>query len=450
MSVAKVAGWQVEALLIHFREEYTQAVRKAIEFQPDVIGFTTVSSQYHFVKELAVLFKKALPRTVIVCGGVHMTINKDSLLEAEAIDAGFVGESEGSFKDFLSRLEKGQEWRDVDNLAYVRRGRVHLNPLRPLMEDLDILTPPDRDNVFFETTLKKVGYASFFFSRGCPFLCSYCSNRAIAAQYGLHRNAARYRSVNSSIEEIERVVARYRLDKVAISDDIFGIDKVWRKEFCEQYRKRIGIRFFCLLRANIIDDEFARLLKHAGCFKVSIGLESGNEYVRNKIMNRSMSQGQIIKAFDVLRKHGIQTNALNIIGVPGETDSMLWDTIRLNRRVRPTTSGVNIFYPYKGTELGDYCFKNKLVDEELFESFSNERRGSVLLYPPEQKARLEYYCVNWEKLIYKWDFAHWVRVWGKKILEKLKLLSFLRKCRTYFSRRNRQNLRDLGPSVARI
>src|SRR3990170_2252200 len=91
MSVAKVAGWQVEALLIHFREEYTQAVRKAIEFQPDVIGFTTVSSQYHFVKELAVLFKKALPRTVIVCGGVHMTINKDSLLEAEAIDAGFVG-----------------------------------------------------------------------------------------------------------------------------------------------------------------------------------------------------------------------------------------------------------------------------------------------------------------------------------------------------------------------
>jgi hypothetical protein len=82
---------------------------------------------------------------------------------------------------------------------------------------------------------------------------------------------------------------------------------------------------------------------------------------------------------------------------------MIWDTIRLNRRVRPTSSGINIFYPYKGTVLGDSCFDKGMVDEEAYLSFSNERRQSVLNYPLDMKKRLVYYHENWEQLIWPFD-----------------------------------------------
>jgi radical SAM superfamily enzyme YgiQ (UPF0313 family) len=64
-------------------------------------------------------------------------------------------------------------------------------------------------------------------------------------------------------------------------------------------------------------------------------------------MDKRVTNKQIIEAFDTVHKYGIETNFMNIIGVPGETDEMIWDTINLNRRRKPTSYGVNVFYPYK-------------------------------------------------------------------------------------------------------
>jgi radical SAM superfamily enzyme YgiQ (UPF0313 family) len=109
----------------------------------------------------------------------------------------------------------------------------------------------------------------------------------------------------------------------------------------------------------------------------------------------------------------LETLAVNIIGVPGESEKEILDTVKLNRRLRPTASGVNIFYPYKGTELGDKCFKEGLVDKERFLSFSNERRETVLKYSEEHKKMLSYYYDNWEILVDPYNF-------------KLRLVKFLK------------------------
>ncbi|MFH1995925.1 MAG: radical SAM protein, partial [Candidatus Omnitrophota bacterium] len=177
----------------------------------------------------------------------------------------------------------------------------------------------------------------------------------------------------------------------------------WRKEFCQRYKKDIGLPFGCLLRANVVDEEFIRLLKAAGCYRIEIGIESGNDYIRNDVMRRGMSNEQVIRAFALARSAGIETNAINIIGTPGEDEEMIWDTIRLNRLVRPTTSSVNIFYPYRGTKLGDDCFEKGLVDKNLYGDFSNERRETVLNYPDAYKKKLLHYSRNWEALVYPFD-----------------------------------------------
>ena len=112
-------------------------------------------------------------------------------------------------------------------------------------------------------------------------------------------------------------------------------------------------------------------------------------------MDRAMKRETIINAFKLAKKFGLKTNAINIIGVPGETKEALLDTIRLNQEIDPTTSGVNIFYPYKGTPLGDKCFKDGLVNLEKYKDFSNERRESVLNYDEEWLETLKYYRSNW-------------------------------------------------------
>jgi len=419
IAISKQKGHQIDCMLITSQEEYDSVFKKIEELQPDIIGFSTVSSQFHFVKELAELIKKNYPDIIIVCGGVHPTINPYCIKEAKGIDAVFVGESEGAFRDFLDCVSQKKSFKNINNIAYRSNGGVVINPLNSLILDLDELPYSDRDNIYFEQSLKAIGFASFYFSRGCPYLCSYCSNHAIAKSYGLERNNTRYRSPESCIWEIEEVIRKYHVKQISIGDDTFGLNKKWRKEFLRKYKERIGLPFYCLLRANIVDEEFVKLIKEAGCFKVLIGVESGNEYVRNEIMKRHMTNEEIIRAFDLLRKYRIEATALNIIGVPGETEEMIWDTIRLNRRINPKYSGVNIFYPYKGTELGDYCFEHNLVDEERFKNFSNERRETVLNYPKEYRDKLTYYYDRWEELVHRWHLIHRLKMIIRDACKKL-------------------------------
>ena len=79
---------------------------------------------------------------------------------------------------------------------------------------------------------------------------------------------------------------------------------------------------------------------------------------------------------------------------------MLLETVKLNQEINPSTSGVNIFYPYKGTPLGDECFKKGLVNIEKYKDFSNERRESVLNYSEEWLETLKYYRSNWYKEVF--------------------------------------------------
>ena len=96
---------------------------------------------------------------------------------------------------------------------------------------------------------------------------------------------------------------------------------------------------------------------------------------------------------------GLETLAVNIIGFPDETEEMIKRTIKLNKILKPTTSAVNVFYPYKGTELGDKCFKENLVDLERFETFDNERRESILNFSEDHHKMIMSYYNNWDKLI---------------------------------------------------
>lgn len=423
-------GHECKFVAVNSEEDFNNVIMTVKEFSPRVVGFSSVSSQYGSVKKMATMIKEQFPKVLIVCGGVHPTIYPEALLESHNIDGFFLGESELPFVEFLQRVEGGDSYHETDNFAYVNNGILIKNKLQPRMLDLDKLPPPDKTVYPYSDIMKRRGLAEFLFNRGCPFLCTYCSNEAIAKTYGKTRNTTRYKSPELCIQEIEDVLNQHSFDYISIVDDVFGMNRKWLRDFLSLYKKRIGVKFTCLLRVEIAKEDLIAELKEHCCDRIFFGIESGNEYIRTKLMNRKMTNEEIIQVFDLCRKYELRTLAVNIIGVPGETESMVWETINLNRRIKPTTSGVNIFYPYKGTVLGNYCFDNNLVDIKQFEDFSNERRETVLKFSEEHKKKLSYFYKNWDILVYPFD----VKIRAVRLLDKIGLLQHARKIKRSLTR----------------
>lgn len=435
VSVCREAGHHVKVKIIASTDDYDDLLTEVTEFNPRVVGFSTVSSQYNFVKTMAAQVKKTAPDVITVCGGVHPTIAPQALLESDHLDGFFIGESEQVFLEFLEKVEKGECYRDTDNFAYVKDGDLVKNALRPLIQKLDELPYPDKELYPYEETILKLRYAPFFFTRGCPYECTYCSNQALADTYGRLRNFPRFRSPESCIQEIEQTLEMYHelVTHIVIADDIFGLNTEWRQEFCDKYServlKRFGKQFMILMRVEMINDKLLTMLKAAGCFKVFFGVESGNEEMRKSILLRNMTNKTIIDAFDLCREYGLETLAVNIIGFPGETEEMIMDTVKLNRRLNPTISGVNIFYPYSGTELGDKCFDEGLVDLDKFETFSSERRETVLNYSDEHKEMLSYYYSNWGVLVKPYDVKQRIEKFRRRTVSVLGKVGLLESAR---------------------
>ena len=407
MAVTKKAGYDIKQVQIFEKSEYEMFKDEVKSYKPDVIGFTAVSSQFSFVAELCDLAKDISPKIVTVCGGIHPTLYPECLKEAKNLDTIFRGDSEVPFLNFLQSIKNNQSWEDNESIAYLRKdGTVKRNKLAelPTPEDLDKMPFPDRETFSYDKILKKVGIASFHFTRGCPFVCTYCSNIGIAKVYGQSRYNIRQASPEHSIREIEDVVLKNpdvgKKYIIYFTDDIFGLNKKWRREFLAMYRERIKIPFVCLLRCDVVNEDFMKDLARSHCMKIQFGVESGDDYVRNEIMKRSMERSTIVEAFKLAKKYNVKTNAINIIGVPGETKEMLMNTVKLNREINPTTSNVNIFYPYKGTPLGDKAFVDGIVNIEAYKDFSNERRSSVMAYSDEWLNTLKYFKDNWTKEVY--------------------------------------------------
>jgi anaerobic magnesium-protoporphyrin IX monomethyl ester cyclase len=432
MAVTKQAGHEIKQVQIFEKSEYNTFKDEVRSYKPDVIGFTAVSSQYSFVSELCDLAKDIYPNVVTVCGGIHPTLYPECVTEAKNLDVIFRGDSEVPFIDFLQKIKKNKSWKDNESIAFLREdGTVKKNKLAqlPSPEDLDKMPFPDRETFSYDKILQKVGIASFHFTRGCPFVCTYCSNIGIAKVYGQSRYNIRQASPEHSISEIEDVVLKNpdvgKKYIIYLTDDIFGLNKKWRREFLALYRERIKIPFVCLLRCDVVNEDFMKDLARSYCMKIQFGVESGDDHVRNEIMKRSMERSTIVDAFKLAKKYNVKTNAINIIGVPGETKEMLMNTIKLNREINPTTSNVNIFYPYKGTPLGDQAFKDGIVNIEAYKDFSNERRASVMDYSEEWLDTLKYFKENWTKEVYPfYNIKHYPSILKdtKKIVGSIPIL----------------------------
>lgn len=368
----KKAGHET-SLLCPWKFNIGELSKKINNFKPDLIAFSTVSDQFKLTKQMIEFIHKKYSLPIII-GGIHATVAPEECIAVNGVRGICIGEGDEAILEFVNLFQKKKNYFKTKNFWFRDKDKIIKNKVRPLIQNLDSLPFPDRD-LFGNYIGKDDLIVEFMASRGCPFQCSYCINKVLQGYYGL-KGFVRYRSVDNILKEIKEVLVKYkqghsgRLPKMlTFHDDTFTLNKKWLEEFSKKYSNEIRAPYAVNGRVETLNEETILLLKKSGCVELKIGLESGNEKIRQTILDRPMSNQQIINVFKLCKKHDLPTSSFNIIGVPGESEKEIKDTITLNRKIKPGIVGVSIFRPYPGTKLYNICKENGWISKRNIVSF---------------------------------------------------------------------------------
>ncbi|GFP20954.1 hypothetical protein HKBW3S06_00181, partial [Candidatus Hakubella thermalkaliphila] len=411
------------------KEEFLLKIEKE---KPDLIGFSFATTTFYrlsnYVKWIKMKFN--IP---IICGGYHPTLAPEEVLNIKEVDMVCIGEGEYPMLELCNKIEKKENYEYIDSLYVKTKDGIIKNKIRPLIENLDTLPFPDFGLFNFNNLIaSKINTATIMISRGCLYNCSYCANHATRKLYPNSNKYTRTRSPENAIEYIKILLQHCGNEKITIKyigflDNNLSWPKEWSIKFLNLYLQEIHLPFSCNLRADTIDKELCGLLKKAGCFRVHIGVESGNKEIRFSILKRSMPDNVIKKAFDLFKNAKISSLAYNMVGLPYETPKAALDTIKLNALIKPTRSLAAIFCPFPRTEAYnislnagfikepvDYSkeivLKNKSFSEDqiyffsLYFRFITQLYKIIFVFPGFIKIQAEkffdsFFC--WDKIPYK-------------------------------------------------
>lgn len=326
-------------------------------FSPRAVGFTVMTEKIESARILSRLVKRADPRTPVIWGGPHPTVRPAECLALPEVDFVVRGEGERTVVELARRVLDGGPADGVPGV-FTRDGAGGVRGAdRPLEPDLDALPPPDWEAGLspFDWPERRRGRQQVMSSRGCPFRCEYC---AAAAMWG---RKVRFHSPGRVLREIETLVGLTGTRRIAFLDDSFTLNPKWTEEMCRALaRARLGIRWSCLTRCDLVDEPLLRLMKNAGCDGVIFGVESASPRIL-----RSVDKGQEIDEVDrtmaACRRAGLTYHAYYMIGFPDETEEDLRMTVEHMKRCGAGYVSLNVFTPYPGSALYDRVVAQGLI-----------------------------------------------------------------------------------------
>ncbi len=266
------------------------------------------------------------------------------------IDTIAIGESEATFLELLSRLQKGESTRGLAGTAFRDGTQVVVAPHRHAIEDLDGLASV---HDWFDTHIVMT-------SRGCAWRCTFCGAEA---SWG---RGYRGQSTAYVLDALEKAVARAPVKMLQIKDDTFTTNRKRVIALCRGIRER-NIRFLwsCDTRVDVLGEELLREMRLAGCERLSLGVESGSQRILDAI-DKKITPDEIIASTELAKKYGIKLRYYMMIGNRGETRETFDETLRFLDRAKPHQSIFACLSVYPGTRDYDAAVKAGWLDAEFY------------------------------------------------------------------------------------
>lgn len=324
--------------------------------QCDVVGAGGFTSQFKHAIEISKICKKL--NKLSVCGGVHVSTMPVKSLEVSNFDIAVKGEGEITFYELLKNYNSANKgFDDIDGLVYRSSGKIIENQPREYIENLEDLPLPARDLLSMEQYMLRDEFFSSFYThiqstRGCPFECTFCNSPK------MWNRRVRARSAQHILSELLLLKRRYGFRCFQISDDGFTYRRDIVREACNLIIKEgLDIEWACISRPELLDRDLLRLMRKAGCIRISIGVESADLNILEKAKKR-YSLPKIEEAVALIKEAGILVHCYMMIGLPGENIKTYFKSIQFMRKIKPDRVGWAVVVPYPGTEL----FDKRLVD----------------------------------------------------------------------------------------
>lgn len=326
-------------------------------FQPDLVGFTSMSTSHHSIERAARLVKEQIGCPTVI-GGPHATTLPELTLSDPNIDFLIYGEGEGPIRQLVRALATGSTtFEHILGLGYkTKDGEITINPEAPLIPNLDELPYPARhlfeleSYPLFDPTGQRM--LTVLSSRGCPYNCSFCFKGIVGRTY-------RHRSPDNVITELVQCIERYGVRSFYFIDDLFTIDVRRLEAFCDRVLDvGLDIRWQCLARVDRVTPAILRKMYRAGCREVHYGIESGNPDVL-KATAKHINLDQVRQAVSWTDEVGIRGKGYFILGLPGDNDQTIEDTISFAESLPLDEAMFSIATPFPGTRMWDELVRKR-------------------------------------------------------------------------------------------
>jgi radical SAM superfamily enzyme YgiQ (UPF0313 family) len=332
-------------------------------FSPDVVGITANTTQISAAWRDAALVKSLID-VPIALGGPHPTALPEESAAKPFVDVVVRSEGEATWLDLLS-LWASTPQTPVSSLQSPPAGITYQ------AEDSTLVSTPDRSPIpvqeldamplpawhlfkldrytNLQPTVDQVDGLSLpiLTSRGCPYRCAYCSQ--------IGPRLWRARSVDSVVAEWHWLVQEQGAAEIGVLDDSFNINRQRVLDICQRLvdegLNQVPWIMINGIRANLADEEVLGAMVQAGCVRAAFGVESGNQAILDSAVDKQLTLDQVRVAFRAARAVGLETIGFFIIGLPGETEATMDDTIRFACELDPVVANFSIATPFPGTQM---------------------------------------------------------------------------------------------------
>lgn len=357
-AVIKQEGYGCDVFIKSTRDDF---IKQIIEYRPDLIGISFMTGSQTWVLQTIKKIKDIKNIPVIV-GGAHPTSCPEFINE-EGVDILCVGEGEGAILELCQKMSNKEEFVNIKNL-WVKVGKeIYKNNMRNLISNLDEV--PMIDYKIYEKypILKNSKRLLYDCSRGCIYRCSFCYVDNMVEMYNEKGRYFRTKSVSRVIEELSLLVKENRPKIVNFGDAIFGVNRKWLEDFTVEYKNQIGIPFVAQVEASSLGSKSVELLAQAGCYALTFGVETGNDDIRKRILNKRAQNKDLLNAARLIKCAGIKLRTSNMLCIPGETLEDAWETVTLNSKMKVDYPWAYLLQPYPGTKIFQFAKDNSFVDD---------------------------------------------------------------------------------------
>jgi len=343
----------------------------------DLIGVSILTPAYDAAKKI-IRFVHSISDAPIVVGGAHVTaLPQETLKDILEVDYVVKGEGEESILEVLEAPTMFGEGRIFTNMNILNLDNLPF-PARHLL-------PMDKYKLTASRTQRGHSY-TISVARGCPFHCTYCSR--------INGRKVRFRNMESILTELHYLIGKYDAKEINFEADTFTLKKSFVMNLCTEIIKsgyHKWISWTCESRVDTMDADMLKLMRAAGCWQISYGIESGNQRLLD-FMKKGTNLAQIRKTIHLTEAAGIGTRAFFMLGIPTETQYESQQTIDFAKELNAEWTQFTLTVPFPGTEMYEWVQEHE--PDRLSPNWSDYQthagwKGGPLAYVPRGRTTEE-------------------------------------------------------------